>query len=155
MYAKPIYVFRLEEWDRTVHCPQTTYYAISLTGSSAPGSGGLLSFQQPQAPQAGETPPSTATGFSCLFNAAQLPDRMQRILHALPMFRKGGNPVYLLPPALYVSIRMLFEKMLKEMDDHYVFKYELLVNYLSQLIHQALKLQPDMNRLPRNGCRHF
>lgn len=156
MYAKPIYVSRLEEEaDQTDHCwPDSGYYTISLIGMPAAGAGGILCFRHPQTPQTGEAPAMPATGFSCLFNAAQLSDKMQRMLQALPMFRKGGNPVYLLSPALHSRLRALFEKMLAEMQHNYAFKYELLANYLSQIIHQALKLQPDMHRLPPDGC-HF
>lgn len=155
MYAKPIYVFRLEEEDRIVrYPPENSYYAISLIAMPTPGAGGILCFHPPQTPQTGEAPATPATGFSCLFNAAKLSTHLQRTLAKLPMFKKEGAPVYLVLPALHTSLRSLFEKMLTELNNNYVFKYELIANYLSQIIHQALKLQPDMHRLPPDLC-HF
>ncbi|WP_276479927.1 hypothetical protein [Paraflavitalea pollutisoli] len=154
MYAKPIYVFRLEEEDRIVrYPPESSYYAISLIAMPAPGAGGILCFHPLQTPQTGEAPAMPATGFSCLFNAAKLSHHLQRSLPLLPMFKKDGIPVYWLLPGLHANLHALFEKMLMELNNNYAFKYELLANYLSQIIHQALKLQPEMHRLPTDGCQ--
>ena len=153
MYAKPIDVFRLEEQDRATRCPpKTSYYTISLIGLPVQGTGAVLCFHHPQTLHTGEAPAMPATGFSCLFNVAQLPGNMRRTLPALPMFRQNGNPVYRIGPNLHGILRTLFEKMLSEANNNYAFKYELLTNYLSQIIHQALKLQPEMHPLPPDGC---
>ncbi|WP_315818337.1 hypothetical protein [Paraflavitalea speifideaquila] len=37
-------------------------------------------------------------------------------------------------------MRDVFEKMLVEANNNYTFKYELLGNYLAEIIHQALKI---------------
>ncbi|AXY76259.1 hypothetical protein D3H65_20680 [Paraflavitalea soli] len=143
--AKQFYVFRLEERNR-IFSPQqrqTDYYAISLIAGNTPGAGTMLCFHNPQVPQATGSCPPKPTGFFCLFNTAFLSAKMQTLLHALPMFRKEVNPVYFLDPGQDNNFRELFEKMLVEVNNNYTFKYELLGNYLAEIIHQALKIHTE------------
>jgi hypothetical protein len=141
--AKQFYVFRLQEnGNNFTHQQQADYYAISLVSNNTPGAEAMLCFYNPQAPHAGGSTERKRTGFSCLFNAAFLSHKMQDILHSLPMFRKGANPVYFLNTKQNNSINELFEKMLEEVNNNYTFKYELLGNYLAEIIHHTLKMEP-------------
>jgi len=143
MYAKPIYVFRLEDAALYNTCRQDiAYYAICLVANDTPGTGATMRFVHPQTPRAPGSLPGNPSGFSCLFNVAYLSEKMQSILHALPMFRKGASPVYSLNAVQVERFRRLFEQMLEEVNNNYAFKYELLGNYLAELLHQVLKLQP-------------
>lgn len=142
-YAKPFYVFRLEEQDKAfTPQQQTDYYAITLIGDNTPGGGSRLYFYNPHEPQAALLP-RQSTGFSCLFHTSLLSIKMHDQMQALPMFRNGANPVYFLNPLQNKRIRGLFEKMVQEVNDHYAFKYELLGNYLAEIIHQVLKIQAN------------
>lgn len=142
--AKQFYVFRLEERNRIIaHQQRADYYAISLVANNTPGAGAMLYFHNPHVPQAAGACPPKPTGFSCLFNAAFLSAKMQTVLHALPMFRKEVNPVYFLNSRQDNNIRELFEKMLVEVNNNYTFKYELLGNYLAEIIHQAMKIHAE------------
>lgn len=141
-YAKQFYVFRLEDNGRSVTpLQQTGYYTISLVSNDTPGAKTMLCFYGPQAPQAAGSLPGNPAGFFCLFNTTFLSARMQSIFSALPMFRKNANPVYFLNHRQDKRIRELFEKMLAEVNNNYTFKYELLGNYLAEIIHNALKIQ--------------
>ena len=142
--AKQFYVFRLQEnGNPFMHQQQADHYVISLLNSNTPGAEAMLCFNHPQAaPPEGSTT-HQRSGFSCLFNAAFLSYKMQDVLHALPMFRKEVRPVYFLNQQQNNSIRALFEKMLEEANNNYAFKYELLGNYLAEIIHHALKMKPD------------
>lgn len=141
-YAKQFYVFRLEENSNTVTPQQQAdYFTISLVSNSTPGAKTMLCFYGPQAPQAAGSLPGNPAGFSCLFNTAFLSGKMQGIFRALPMFRQNANPVYFLNQRQDKRIRELFEKMLEEVNNNYTFKYELLGNYLAEIIHYALKIQ--------------
>ena len=143
-YAKQFYVYRLEESNnKTFIQQQTDYYSISLITNNTPGQGAILCFCNPHAPHIGGSPENKKAGFSCMFNTAFLSQKMQGTLHALPMFRKGANPVYFLNTKQDNSIRTLFEKMLEEVNNNYAFKYELLGNYLAEIIHHAFKIQPN------------
>jgi hypothetical protein len=141
--VKQFYVFRLEERNRVFAQQQADYYAISLVANNTPGAGAMLCFHNPHAPQTAGSCAPKPTGFSCLFNAAFLSAKMQTVLHGLPMFRKEVNPVYFLNPRQDNNIRELFEKMLLEVNNNYTFKYELLGNYLAEIIHQALKIHTE------------
>ena len=142
--VKQFYVFRLQENGNSfTHQQQADYYAISLVSNNTPGVEALLCFHNLQAPQPGGSIAYQRSGFSCLFNAAFLSHKMQDVLHALPMFRKEARPVYYLNKKQNNSVRELFEKMLEEANNNYAFKYELLGNYLAEIIHHALKMQPN------------
>ncbi|WP_315818336.1 hypothetical protein [Paraflavitalea speifideaquila] len=94
-HAKPIQVFRLEENDKaSFRQPGAHYYAICLISNHTPGTGALLYFHNPQAKQAAVSLSRKPAGYSCLFNAAFLSDKMHGLLQSLPMFSKGANPVY-------------------------------------------------------------
>lgn len=143
-YARQFHVFRLEE-NNTAFTPQQQagYYAISLVSSHTPGAATRLCFYSPHTPQAAGSLAGNPAGFSCLFNTTFLSARMQDIFRALPMFRKNANPVYFLNARQDKRIRDLFEKMLQEVNNNYAFKYELLGNYLAEIIHYTLKIQSD------------
>jgi hypothetical protein len=140
-HVNQFHVFRLEENDRTsFRQPGGDYYAICLISNHTPGTGAQLHFHHPQAKQAAVSLSRKPAGYSCLFNASFLSDKMQGLLQSLPMFSKGANPVYFLNAAQDLLIRDVFEKMLEEVNNNYTFKYELLGNYLAEIIHQAMKI---------------
>lgn len=143
--AKQFYVCRLEEVDKSIlHQQRAGYHAISLVAGNTPGAVSTLRFCNPQGPLAGELLPKKQAGFACYFNSAFLSAGMHDMLQSLPMFRMGTSPVYFLNPAQGNHIRRLFEKMLEEVNNNYIYKYELLGNYLATIIHQVLKIQPSI-----------
>jgi AraC family transcriptional regulator, transcriptional activator of pobA len=64
-------------------------------------------------------------------------------LKDLPMYSPQGKPVYVLNAQQDAAFELIFQKMLDELDSNYVFKYDLIRNYILELIHGALKLQPS------------
>ncbi|XZF15941.1 helix-turn-helix domain-containing protein [Chitinophagaceae bacterium MMS25-I14] len=64
------------------------------------------------------------------------------VLDELPIFRAGGYPVFQLNEEEATEIRYIFKKMHKELSGDYVYKYDLLRNYVLELIHYGQKLQP-------------
>ncbi len=63
-------------------------------------------------------------------------------LDELPIFKTGGYPVFEIDDKTADEIELVFRKMQKEIASDYEFKYDLLRNYLSELIHYGQKLQP-------------
>ncbi len=63
-------------------------------------------------------------------------------LDQLPIFQPGGYPVFQLSAAEAEDIAFIFKKMHKELSADYVYKYDLLRNYVLELIHYGQKLQP-------------
>jgi AraC family transcriptional regulator, transcriptional activator of pobA len=57
-------------------------------------------------------------------------------------YKPGGFPVFHLTDEDYEEIAAIFRKMTKELASDYVYKYDLLRNYLMELIHYGQKLQP-------------
>ncbi|AWH83903.1 AraC family transcriptional regulator [Flavobacterium album] len=66
-------------------------------------------------------------------------------LDELPIFMPGGYPVFQLTESQAKEVGHIFEKMFAELDSDYAFKYDLLRNYVLELIHYGQKLQPDIN----------
>lgn len=82
-------------------------------------------------------------GYFCVFTDAFLTKSKTGIeLDDLPLFRSGGYPVFQLSDEEAGEIETTFRKMQKEIASGYEFKYDLLRNYVLELIHYGQKLQP-------------
>ncbi len=104
--------------------------------------GNALFFANPLVPYDWEPLDENQTGVFCIFTEAFLQRQTGALPQELPMFRPGGQPVYFLTDEQAAGIRPLFEKMAAEIDSDYVYKYDLLRNYVFELLHGTLKLQP-------------
>ncbi len=82
-------------------------------------------------------------GSFCVFTEDFFPkDKSYGSLANLPIFQPGGVPVFEIEDELADEIEMLFNKIKKEIDSDYIFKYDLIRNYVLELIHYGQKLQP-------------
>lgn len=61
----------------------------------------------------------------------------------MPIFVPGEKPVQSLSEKQERQVVVLFEKILMENNSNYHFKYDLLRNYVSELIHIAMKMEPN------------
>jgi len=59
------------------------------------------------------------------------------------MYAPGAKPAYILEEKQERAMSAIFEKMLEEMQGDYAFKFDLIRNYIMEIIHGALKLQPS------------
>ena len=83
-------------------------------------------------------------GFFCIFTDEFLAKGTTGIvLDELPIFSPGGYPVFNLTDAQAAEVERIYAKMYEELSGNYAFKYDLLRNYLLELIHYGQKLQPD------------
>jgi len=64
------------------------------------------------------------------------------VLDELPLFRSGGYPVFRVDDEEAGELAQIFRKMQKEIASDYPYKYDLLRNYVLELIHYGQKLQP-------------
>jgi AraC-like DNA-binding protein len=64
------------------------------------------------------------------------------VLDELPLFKPGGYPIFQLDDEKAGELTYLFGKMRKELASDYAYKYDLLRNYVLELIHYGQKLQP-------------
>lgn len=82
-------------------------------------------------------------GYFCIFTGDFLvQSKSGVVLDELPIFRPGGYPVFQLSDEEADELAYIFRKMHREIGSDYVFKYDLLRNYVLELIHYGQKLQP-------------
>lgn len=91
-------------------------------------------------------------GYFCIFTDEFLAKgKTGLVLDELPIFTPGGYPVFDLSDVQAAEVEVLFRKMYAELSGDYAFKYDLLRNYLLELIHYGQKLQPDAGLYTANS----
>lgn len=111
--------------------------------------GPTLMFFNPQVPYTWEPLSDDTTGFFCIFREAFFGGRFNSGLTELPLFRPGGKPAYPLDASQDAEVSALYDKMLSEIESDYALKYDLIRNYVSELVHYALKLRPSETLHPQ------
>lgn len=107
--------------------------------------GSTLIFFNPQVPYTFERLTEDEGGYFCIFKDAFFTEHIRGSLKDLPMYSAQGKPAYVLTSEQDLAFEAIFKKMLDELDSNYVFKYDLIRNYILEIIHGALKLQPSEN----------
>ncbi|WP_281227440.1 helix-turn-helix domain-containing protein [Flavobacterium aquiphilum] len=83
------------------------------------------------------------SGHFCVFTGEFLTkDKSGIDLDRLPIFQTDGYPVFQLTEEEAFAIDLIFKKIHQEINSDYVYKYDLIRNYVSELIHFGQKLQP-------------
>ncbi|WP_367867311.1 helix-turn-helix domain-containing protein [Pedobacter sp. WC2423] len=105
--------------------------------------GTTLMFFNPNVPYTVQALSESTTGYFCIFTESFFTEKIRGSLNELPMFSIGGKPAYFLNDTQEQFVGGIFEKMLEEINSDYVFKYDLLRNYVTELTHYALKSEPS------------
>jgi AraC-like DNA-binding protein len=106
---------------------------------------GLL-FASPKVPYNYIPQDEQQSGYFCIFTHEFLAaSRSGVVLDELPIFKPGGYPVFQLDISQAEELEALFEKMSRELASNYAYKYDLLRNYVMELIHYGQKLQPNID----------
>lgn len=66
-------------------------------------------------------------------------------LQQSPLFKIGGTPIFHLTENQSKPIIEIFEKMITAYDTDYIYKNDLIRNYINLIIHEALQMQPSAN----------
>jgi AraC family transcriptional regulator, transcriptional activator of pobA len=83
------------------------------------------------------------SGFFCVFTAAFLSkSKTGLLIDDLPIYQHNSDFLYQLNDEQYLEIETIFKKMDAELSSDYAFKYDLLRNYVMELIHTGQKLKP-------------
>jgi AraC family transcriptional activator of pobA len=148
-------VFRLEDCYRPDAAPvkysRRDFYKISLTrgkniihyaDKSIETEGSTLLFFNPTVPYTIEHVDISHSGFFCIYKESFFTEMLRSNILDLPMFTPGGKPAYPLNSEQDAYVSGVFEKMVGEINSDYRFKYDLLRNYVTEIIHYALKAQP-------------
>ncbi|WP_350285441.1 helix-turn-helix domain-containing protein [uncultured Croceitalea sp.] len=100
----------------------------------------VIVFSNPQIPYNWEQLDDQLTGYFCVFTEAFF--HQFGNLTQYPVFQPNGNPVFQLTSAQLEAITPIFQRMFKEIESDYTYKYDLLRNLVFELIHTAQKFQP-------------
>lgn len=92
------------------------------------------------------------SGHFCVFTDEFLFPSNRSALDEMPIFKAGGYPVFQLGDAEFAELEVLFKKMHKELLSDYAFKYDLLRNYVMEVIHFGQKLQPATALYPAHSA---
>jgi AraC-like DNA-binding protein len=84
-----------------------------------------------------------ASGHFCIFKEAFFSEYIRGGIKDLPMFKPGGKPCYVLKKKQDKEITAIFLKMKEEMASDYTFKYDLVRNYIMEIVHIAMKMEPS------------
>lgn len=103
-----------------------------------------LLFSNPMVPYHWQPDSAEQSGWFCIFNEAFVRQR-DELLTDLPMFRLDTDKVFFPDPESVTEIAGFFCKMMKENKDSYVFKQDVLRNYLHLIVHHAVKMEPARN----------
>jgi AraC-like DNA-binding protein len=83
------------------------------------------------------------SGHFCVFTPEfMLKSKTGMAIDELPIFRPDGFPIFQLSDENVAEIKGIFKKMHREIASDYAYKYDLLRNYVLELIHYGQKLQP-------------
>lgn len=103
-----------------------------------------LLFATPKVPYHWIPQDDNQSGFFCVFTDDFLvKTKSGVVLDELPIFKSGGYPVFEITDEKAEEIGLIFSKMKKEIASDYEYKYDLLRNYVLELIHYGQKLQPS------------
>jgi AraC family transcriptional regulator, transcriptional activator of pobA len=82
-------------------------------------------------------------GFFCVFTKDFLSrSKTGLVIDELPIYQHNSDFVYQLTDEQYFEMEKIFRKMDAELSSDYAFKYDLLRNYVMELIHAGQKLKP-------------
>jgi len=151
--------FKVYEIDNEVNSGHTysrkDFYKINLTtgkfifhyaDKSIETDDTFLFFGNPNIPYSCEVVSTKFSGYTCLFTEdfLKLGNRSESVLQS-PLFKFGGTPILKLNEEQKDFIIRVFKRMLAEQEDDYLFKDELIRNYINLIIHEAVKMQPSEN----------
>lgn len=144
----------IEEVKRKAVMPynRRAYYKISLIRGASTAEyadkvidikKNALLFATPRVPYHWIPKDEKLTGNFCIFTDEFLLKNKSGVeLDDLPIFQSGGYPIFQLNDDEIAEIAAIFAKMQKEIASDYPYKYDLLRNYVLELIHYGQKLQP-------------
>lgn len=102
--------------------------------------GNALVFTNPMIPYSWERISPEQKGYVCIFTEAFF-NRFSNI-KAYPVFQHVSAAIIDLSKKEVKQYEALFEKMFRELQGNYVYKYDLLRVFLMEIVHEAQKLQP-------------
>jgi len=145
-------VTRYKADPRTMVYNQREYYKISLIRGKSLAEYAdkviqieqyALLFATPKIPYRWVPQNEDQKGYFCVFTSDfLLPSKSGMVLDELPIFRPGGCPVFEISETQANDMVLIYKKMQEEITSMYLYKYDLIRNFLMELIHYGQKLEP-------------
>ena len=127
-------------------CLTTGKSIIHYADRSFEHEGTVLFFGNPHIPYSWQTISTTYVGYTCLFSEEFLKaSERSESLQNSPLFKIGGTPILKIRHEQREFLNAIFRKMIAEQNTDYIYKDDLIRNYINLIIHEALKLQPSEN----------
>lgn len=124
-------------------CLTTGKSKIHYSDKSFEQEGTVLFFGNPHIPYSWETLSTTYIGYTILFSEEFFKNsERSESLQKSSFFKIGGTPVLKITEEQRQFLNTIFQKMIAEQESDYVYKDELIRNYISLIIHESLKLEP-------------
>ncbi len=151
--SMPFHFFRFEDCphDSTILYSRRDFFMVALlqgnylihyADKSQRVAGSTLLFFSPEVPYTIEPLANELAGYFCIFQEAFYNEHYRGNIRDLPMFTLGNKPHYSLSKTQDKFVRHLFQNMQKEVVSDYAFKYDLIRNYVAEIIYYALKMEP-------------
>jgi AraC family transcriptional activator of pobA len=102
-----------------------------------------ISFTNPQIPYKWEHLDTIRDGVFCIFNQHLF--HQYGNLNQYSVFQPNGTHLFELTDEQYEKIEPIYIKMFEEINSEYVHKYDVLRNLVFELLHIAMKMQPNAN----------
>jgi AraC-like DNA-binding protein len=127
-------------------CLTTGKSIIHYADRSFEAEGTVLFFGNPHIPYSWETLSTTYAGYTCLFSEefVKLSERTASLQQS-PLFKIGGTPILTINNEQREFLTSIFRRMIEEQQTNYVYKDDLIRNYINLILHEAMKLQPSEN----------
>lgn len=127
-------------------CLTTGKSKIHYSDKTFEQEGTILFFGNPHIPYSWETISTTYIGYTILFSEEFFKNsERSESLQQSSFFKIGGTPVLKITEEQRTFLNTFFQKMIAEQESDYVYKDELIRNYISLIIHESLKLEPSEN----------
>lgn len=107
--------------------------------------GDTLMFFHPNIPYSYQPLSANTKGSFCVFKKEFFQGDFKLDIDQLSVFKSSEPPIFHLSKIQYQEAETLFQKMLIEVRSDYIYKYELIRNYVSELYYLAIKWAPAEN----------
>lgn len=108
-----------------------------------PLDGVYLFFANSRVPYSTEILSDTHCGYSCVFteNFIKPLERLESLQQS-PLFKVSGTPAFKLDTAQQARLSGIFDEMIAHDSTDYLYKDDLMRNYIQLIIHEALQMRP-------------
>lgn len=115
--------------------------------------GAYLLLLNPQIPYSTEIVSENQTGYSCVFTESFIqPVARLDSLQQSPLFKPGAAPAFKLDEHQKSKLTGIFETMIAQEATDYLYKDDLMRNYIQSIVHEALQMHPDEHFVQYNNA---